>query len=71
MHETLKIQPHIVEACLGHSGGHRRGVAGVYNRSLYHVEKRRALDVWADYVLGIVEGRDAKVVPLLAKRPLT
>jgi len=67
MHERLGIQPHIVEACLGHSGGHRRGIAGVYNRSGYRAEKRRALEVWADHVLALVEGRKSgKVVPLRA-----
>ena len=32
MHERLGIQPHIVEACLGHTGTFRSGVASVYNR---------------------------------------
>ena len=32
MHERLGIDPHIVEAVLGHVG-HQRGVPGVYNKS--------------------------------------
>jgi integrase len=63
MHDRLGIQPHIVEACLGHVG-HRRGVAGVYNRASYDREKATALAAWADYLLAAVEGRERKVVPL-------
>lgn len=39
----LEIDPYIVEAMLGHSLG---GVKGIYNRSHYLVQKRKALDVW-------------------------
>jgi integrase len=53
MHERLGIEPHIVEAVLGHVG-HRAGVAGVYNRSVYSEQKRAALQAWADHVGGIV-----------------
>src|SRR5262249_6152523 len=38
MHERLGIQPHIVEAVLGHVG-HQAGVAGRYNKSIYLAEK--------------------------------
>src|SRR5262249_33791774 len=31
----IGIEPHVIEACLNHYSGHRRGVAGVYNRSPY------------------------------------
>ena len=65
MHERLGIQPHIVEACLGHVG-HQRGVAGIYNRSSYDAEKARALATWADYLLAAVEGRERKVIPITA-----
>jgi integrase len=54
MHERLDIQPHIVEACLGHMGGHRAGIAGTYNRSVYLDERRRALNRWADHVMSVV-----------------
>jgi integrase len=64
MHETLGVQPHIVEAVLGHVSGHQGGVAGTYNKSAYRAEKRRALEVWAEHVLSVVEGRRRKVVPL-------
>ena len=44
MNERLGIAPHIVEAVANHlSGPAKAGVAGVYNRALYMVERRRAL----------------------------
>jgi len=40
-------EPHVVEAVLNHiSGSARRGVAGVYNRSRYSVQKRALLKAW-------------------------
>lgn len=60
----LGIQPHIIEATLNHISGFRAGVAGVYNRAQYEHEKRRALDVWAEHVDGVINQTAAKVVPL-------
>ena len=65
MHE-LGVQPHIVEAVLGHVSGHKAGVAGVYNKAAYAAEKAAALALWAEHVLAIVEGRAAKVVSFRA-----
>jgi hypothetical protein len=65
MHEQLQIQPHIVEACLGHAG-HQRGVGGVYNKAVYEREMRVALDRWANHLLAVAEGRARKIVPLRA-----
>jgi integrase len=56
LHETLHIQPHIIEAILNHRIA---GVAGIYNRSQYIEEKRRALSRWADHLQAAVEGRQA------------
>jgi hypothetical protein len=39
----LGVQPHVIEAVLNHQGGHKRGVAGVYNRSPYEREVKAAL----------------------------
>lgn len=61
------IAPHIVEAILNHISGFRAGVAGVYNRNQYEPEKRRALDIWADRLDAIVQGRTSKIVPLRAE----
>lgn len=63
----LEIQPHVVEAVLNHYSGAKAGVAGVYNRSTYAREKRAALDLWADQLLAIVEGRPTKVTPLVRR----
>jgi integrase len=60
----LGMLPHVVEAVLNHISGHKAGVAGVYNRASYAAEKRQALDLWAEHVLALVEGRAANVVPL-------
>jgi integrase len=60
----LGVLPHVVEAVLNHTGGHKAGVAGVYNRASYAAEKRLALDLWAEHVLALAEGRAANVVSL-------
>jgi integrase len=52
----LGVAPHIVEACLNHKSGVIRGVASVYNRYDYAVEKRAALDAWARRLEAIVSG---------------
>jgi hypothetical protein len=33
------------------SGPAKRGIAGVYNRAIYLEDRRRALEVWAAFVL--------------------
>lgn len=60
----LGVQPHIIEAVLNHVSGHKGGVAGIYNRATYDKEKRDALNLWAEHVMALVEGRAATVVPL-------
>jgi integrase len=60
----LGVQPHVVEAVLNHVGGHRAGVAGVYNRSLYATEKMQALARWATHVIEVVEGHESNVASL-------
>lgn len=58
----LGVQPHIIEAILNHTGGHKAGVAGIYNRSTYEKEKRAALALWSDHVRSIVAGGERKIV---------
>jgi integrase len=69
MHEKLGIQPHIVERVLAHVG-HQGGIGGIYNRSDYIAEKRRALERWAEYVDAVVSGEPlkAQIVQLRGKR---
>jgi hypothetical protein len=47
---------------LNHYGGHRAGVAGVYNRSPYEREMKAALALWSDHVRALVEGGERKVL---------
>jgi integrase len=60
----LGVQPHIIEAVLNHVSGHKAGVAGIYNRNTYEPEKRQALNLWANHIMALVEGRESNVVPM-------
>ncbi len=51
----IGVLPHVIEAVLNHISGHKAGVAGVYNRSTYAVEKRAALELWGAHVAGLTE----------------
>jgi len=66
MADELGVAPHIIEAILNHVGGHKAGVSGIYNRASYLREKRAALDLWADRLLAIADGRVSNVVALKA-----
>ena len=58
----LGVQPHVIEQILNHQSGHKRGVAGIYNRSSYEREVRAALALWAEHVLALIEGRASRVL---------
>jgi integrase len=60
----IGIAPHIVEAIVNHQSGFRAGVASTYNKARYEPEKRTALARWAEYLLGVIEGRDSNVTAL-------
>jgi integrase len=62
----IGVQPHIIEAILNHVSGHKRGVAGIYNRASYAREIAAALQLWAEHLMAVVEGRKSKIVPLRA-----
>lgn len=53
MHDQLGIAPHVVERVIAHVQG---GVAGVYNKAEYAVERRRALERWAAWVDEMITG---------------
>jgi integrase len=61
MHEKLDVPPHIVEAILGHISGHKSGVAGTYNKSLYLDQRRDALERYASHVKGLTRAKLAVV----------
>jgi integrase len=46
----IGVQPHVIEAIVNHVSGHKAGVAGIYNRATYAVEKRAALQTWANHL---------------------
>ena len=52
----IGVQPHVIEAVLNHAGGHKGGVAGIYNRSTYERDMRGALALWVDYLSTLAEG---------------
>jgi integrase len=53
----LGIEPHVIEALVNHaSGSAKAGVAGVYNRSAYAVQKRAALVSWCEHITALVRG---------------
>jgi integrase len=64
MADDVGIEPHHVEAVLNHYGGHRSGIAGVYNRARYEIAIASALRRWSEHVLALVEGRESNVVNL-------
>jgi hypothetical protein len=47
-----------VEAILGHVGGHKSGVGGVYNKALYLDQRRAALERWAAHVMQLAGSAD-------------
>ena len=58
------MEPHIIEEILAHRSGHKRGPAGIYNRSAYANQVRTALLMWSDHIHALVKGGERKVVPL-------
>jgi integrase len=64
---SIGVQPHVVEAVLGHVSGFRGGVAGVYNLYAYFPEKKAALERWAAHVAALVAGTPFNVVPLRSR----
>jgi integrase len=62
----LGVMPHVIEAALNHQSGHKRGPAGIYNRSRYEAAVRNALVLWSDHVRALAEGGESNVTPLQA-----
>jgi integrase len=62
MGNNLGIQPHVVEEILNHQSGHKRGVAGIYNRSPYEREVRAGMALWCDHIRALIEGGERKVL---------
>jgi hypothetical protein len=63
----IGIQPHIIEAMMNHVfGPAKAGVAGIYNRATYTIEKRMALQAWADHLDQVLRRGERHVISLRA-----
>jgi len=63
--QKLKVPLTVTEAVLGHKGGSRGGIVGIYQRHDYADEKRTALEAWGAYVVALIEGKTpGKVLPM-------
>ena len=60
----LGFPPHVVEKVLNHASPGGGPLVRVYQQHDYAEERRRALEAWGRKVLDIVEGSDAKVIPI-------
>jgi integrase len=56
--QKLGVQLPVTESVLGHSGGSRSGIVGVYQRHDYASEKAAALEAWGAHVMALVEGSE-------------
>ncbi len=56
--QRLGVGLQTVESILGHVGGSRAGIVGVYQRHRYQAEMRAALETWAGEVDRIVRGKE-------------
>lgn len=65
----LAVPPHVLAAVLNHAPASVQNVTAIYNRFRYEGEKRQALELWAQHVLDLAEGRAGKVVALAPMRP--
>jgi integrase len=63
---NLGVLPHAIESALNHISGHKKGVAGVYNRSPYSREVRAAMLLWDDHVRSLI-GEESKIVAFPAR----
>lgn len=52
--QRLGVRFEVTEAVLNHVGSSRSGVAGIYQRHDWRPEKRDALKMWNDYLVGIL-----------------
>jgi integrase len=63
--QRLGVRFEVTEAILNHVSGAKSGVAGVYQRHNWAVEKRTAIEAWACHVAGLlVEKDDSNVIAL-------
>jgi integrase len=59
--QTLGIEPHVAERALNHSLGR---IVSTYTRGDYLPARRDAAERWADFVMRLVRGEEAKVMAI-------
>ena len=65
--QRLGVRFEVTEAVLNHVSGSKGGVAGVYQRYDWAVEKAHAVQAWADHVSGLLTGADQTNVVQLSE----
>ena len=66
--QKLGVPLQVTESVLGHTGGSRAGVVGIYQRHDFAAEKRVALEAWGAHVIALIDGSNTgKVVPFGAR----
>src|SRR5262249_13611175 len=63
----IGIQPHVIEQILNHQSGSKGGIAGIYNRSSYAVEKAQAIARWDAHVSALVRGENSTVTAIVRR----
>ena len=53
--QKIGVELTVTEAALGHVGGSRAGIVGIYQRHAYADEKRQALVLWAEHLMDLVK----------------
>jgi integrase len=53
----------IIEKILNHQSGSFAGIVAIYQRHDFRAETRRALQLWGERVMSIVENRESTIVP--------
>lgn len=66
--QRLGIRLEVTESVLGHVGGSRAGIVGVYQKHEYAAEKRAALAAWAAHVDALVNGAPVSNVVSIGER---
>ena len=61
--QRLGVGLQAIESTLGHIGGSRAGIVGVYQRHRFETEKRAALNAWALEVERIASGKKVALTP--------
>lgn len=69
--QRLGVALQVIESILGHVGGSRAGIVGVYQRHRFATEQRVALEAWSHEVERIVCGKGHAFVPAAATLTLS